>query len=153
DAAATRGSAERFLREARSAAGLRHSHIVPVYDAGRDGGTLYIVSAFVRGTDLAHRSVAGRPDPRTAARLVAEVAEALHYAHGQGVIHRDLKPSNILLDADGRPHVLDFGLAKSTASAVDEALTLDGQVLGTPAYMAPELARGEARRADARCDI
>jgi tetratricopeptide (TPR) repeat protein/tRNA A-37 threonylcarbamoyl transferase component Bud32 len=153
DRIASRAAADRMLREARIAAGLRHPNIVPIYDAGRDGETLYLVSAFVRGVTPARRSAGGRLNFREAARLVAEAAEALHYAHGLGVIHRDLKPSNLLVDADGRAHVLDFGLARSSSADGGETLTVDGQILGTPAYMAPELARGEARRVDARCDV
>src|SRR5205823_2860370 len=93
----------------------------------------------------------GRVPPREAAELVAAVADALDYAHRHGVIHRDVKPSNVMLDEQGRPHLMDFGLAKREA---DEApMTLDGQVLGTPAYMSPEQAGGEAHRVDARTDV
>src|SRR5262249_58607264 len=79
------------------------------------------------------------------------VADALHYAHQHGVVHRDIKPSNIMLDLEGRPHLMDFGLAKRAAD--ESTMTLEGQVLGTPAYMAPEQARGEGRKVDARSDI
>src|SRR5262249_41428197 len=82
---------------------------------------------------------------------VAEVADALQYAHEQGVIHRDVKPSNIMLDADNRPHLMDFGLARRDAGEV--TMTVDGQVIGTPAYMSPEQARGEAHRVDGRGDV
>ncbi len=142
---------ERFLREARSAAQLQHPNIVTVYDAGKIGATCYLAGEFVRGTTLAARLQAGRLSFPQGAGLMARVAEAVQYAHGQGVIHRDLKPSNILLDGTGEPHVFDFGLAKREAG--DISLTLDGQVLGTPAYMAPEQARGEAARIDARSDV
>jgi tetratricopeptide (TPR) repeat protein len=142
---------DRFLREARSAAQLQHPNIVTVYDAGKIGATCYLAGEFVRGTTLAARLQAGRMSFPQAAALMARVAEAVQYAHDKGVVHRDLKPSNILLDGTGEPHVFDFGLAKRDAG--DISLTLDGQVLGTPAYMAPEQARGEAARIDARSDV
>jgi tetratricopeptide (TPR) repeat protein len=141
---------DRFVREAQSAASLRHPGIVAVYEAGQSEGHCYLVSEWIAGSTLARRLAVDRPDFRTTAEIVASVAEALHYIHEQGVIHRDIKPSNILLDAAGRPLLADFGLARRTA---DSTLTVDGQVLGTPAYMPPEQARGEARRADARSDI
>jgi tetratricopeptide (TPR) repeat protein len=142
---------ERFLREARSAAQLRHPSIVAVYEAGVIEGTCYLVSEFVPGMTLAQRLSAGRLSFRQSAELVAQVAEALHHAHNQGVIHRDVKPSNILLDREDRPHVTDFGLAKR--AAVESTLTIEGQVLGTPAYMSPEQARGEAHQVDGRSDV
>jgi eukaryotic-like serine/threonine-protein kinase len=147
----TAADVDRFLREARSAAQLQHPAIVAVHDAGRLDDSCYIVSEFVEGQTLAGRLAAGRPPAREAADLIARVADALHYAHTHGVVHRDVKPSNILLDVEGRPHLTDFGLAKRDAGEV--SLTEDGQVLGTPAYMSPEQARGEARRVDARTDI
>ena len=131
---------DRFLRESRSAAQLKHPSIVSLYDAGQVDGTCYLVSEFVQGATLADRLTAGRLTFRRAAELVAEVADALDYAHRQGIIHRDIKPSNIMLDLDGRPHLMDFGLAKREAGEI--TMTLDGQVLGTPAYMSPEQARG-----------
>src|SRR5205807_4934798 len=88
---------------------------------------------------------------RQAAELAASVADALHYAHQRGVIHRDVKPSNIQLDTDGRPHLMDFGLAKHETD--ESPMTLDGQFLGTPAYVSPEQARGESHQADGRTDI
>jgi tetratricopeptide (TPR) repeat protein len=148
---ATADDEERFLREARSSAQLRHPHLVALHDAGRLDGTCYLVSDFVEGATLAQRLAAGRFAPAEAAALAAQVADALHYAHERGVIHRDVKPSNILLDAAGRAHVTDFGLARcETAGAT---LTADGDLLGTPAYMSPEQARGEAHRVDARSDV
>jgi WD40 repeat protein len=142
---------DRFLREARSAAQLRHPSIVTLHEVGRDGDVPYLVSDYVEGVTLADRLSAGRISPREAARLAAEVADALHYAHEQGVVHRDVKPSNVMLTAEGRPLVMDFGLAKREAGEV--TVTLDGQVLGTPAYMAPEQARGEAHTVDRRADV
>src|SRR5262249_37770156 len=106
---------------------------------------------FIQGTTLAEWLGAKRLGFRRSAELMAEVADALHYAHQRGVVHRDLKSSNIMLDLEGRPHVMDFGLAKWAADEV--TMTLEGQVLGTPAYMSPEQARGEMHRVDARSDI
>jgi hypothetical protein len=142
---------DRFLREARSAAGLRHPGIVTLHETGEADGTCYLVSEFVPGPTLAELLVRARMDCRRGAALVAEVAEALHHAHEHGVIHRDLKPSNILLDPAGRPRLTDFGLAKREAG--DGTLTADGQVLGTPAYMPPEQARGDSHHVDARSDV
>jgi len=142
---------DRFVREARSAAQLKHPGIVTLYETGQAEGTCYLVEEFVPGETLAARLAAGRFTFRQAADLVAAVADALDYAHQNGVIHRDVKPSNILVDQDGRPHLMDFGLAKREAD--DSPMTLDGQVLGTPAYMSPEQARGEAHDVDVRTDL
>jgi serine/threonine protein kinase len=143
---------DRFVREARSAAQLKHPGIVSIYGTGQtEDGTCYLVEEFVPGTTLAGRLSAGRFDFRTGVELIALVAEALDYAHRHGIIHRDIKPSNILLDLEGRPHLMDFGLAKRETD--EPPMTLDGQVLGTPAYMSPEQARGEAYRVDARTDV
>jgi serine/threonine protein kinase len=142
----------RFFREARSAAQLQHPGIVALHETGQaEDGTLYLIEEFVQGTTLASRLADGPFLPREAAELVAAVADALDYAHRHGVIHRDIKPANILLDAEGRPHLMDFGLAKREAE--DASMTQEGQVLGTPAYMPPEQARGESRQVDARSDI
>jgi tetratricopeptide (TPR) repeat protein len=147
----TQADLERFLREARSAAQLKHPNIVTLHDAGQVEGTCFLVSEFIQGATLADRLTAGRMSMRQAAELVSQVADALHYAHEHGVVHRDIKPSNILLDLEGRPHVLDFGLAKRAAD--EGTMTVEGQILGTPAYLSPEAARGEVRRIDARSDI
>jgi serine/threonine protein kinase len=142
----------RFVREARSAAQLKHAGIVALHETGQtENGTPFLVEEFVQGETLAVRLAAGTPSFAQSARLIAEVAEALDYAHRHGVIHRDIKPSNILIDPAGCPHLMDFGLAKREAE--DVSMTQEGQVLGTPAYMSPEQARGESRRVDARSDL
>ena len=142
---------ERFMREARSVAQLHHPGIVPVHEVGYAEGVPYLVSEFVEGITLADRLTAGPFAPRDAAELVAAVADALEYAHGKGVIHRDVKPSNIMFTPEGRPRLMDFGMAKREGGEL--TMTTEGQVLGTPAYMSPEQARGEARRVDGRSDV
>lgn len=143
--------AEQFLREARSAAQLRHPNIVPVHEVGREDGTLYIVSDFIEGESLADRLLQQRPTARESAELCVAIAKALHHAHEAGVVHRDLKPANIMLDADSQPHVMDFGLAKRDAGEI--TMTLEGKLLGTPAYMSPEQAKGDGHNADRRSDV
>jgi tetratricopeptide (TPR) repeat protein len=144
-------TAEKFLHEARASARLRHPGIVGVHEVGRADEAVYIVSDYVPGPTLADKIAHSRFDPEDAARLCAELADALDYAHEAGIIHRDLKPSNVLLDVRGYPHITDFGLAKyETGKAT---ITSDGKILGTPAYMSPEQARGEAHRADRRADV
>ncbi len=140
-----------FLREARSTAQLRHPNIVPVFEVGRDGDTLYIVSEYVRGLSLSDRLTAGALTTHEAASMCATIADALHHAHEQGVVHRDMKPANVMLSAAGEPHLMDFGLARREANEI--TMTIEGQILGTPAYMSPEQAQGEGHTADRRSDI
>jgi hypothetical protein len=145
-------TAERFHREARSVARLKHRGIVSLYDTGStEDGICFLVTEYIEGITLEEALRKGPLDPRRAARLIAEIADALQYAHDCGVIHRDVKPSNILLDNEGQPHVTDFGLAKRDAGG--ETMTSDGRVMGTPAYMPPEQARGESHHVDARSDL
>ena len=142
----------RFTRDARLAARLRHSHIVPMHVAGIADGRPYIDMELVDGVSLEQhlQNRPGRPwDVRAAAQLVWKMALAL--AHHQGILHRDVKPSNILIDSHGEPQLADFGLARELAGAT--ALTALGDILGTPAYMSPEQASGQAHRADARSDV
>jgi len=128
-----------WLNEARLAGALHHPGIVPVFDAGMEGSQAWIVSECVSGPTLADRLQDSGPWPvRDAVTLVSEVLDALAAAHAQGVVHRDLKPSNILLGQDGRPRVMDFGIAARLSAAHD------GRIVGTPGYISPEAARGDA---------
>ncbi|MGA2031596.1 MAG: serine/threonine-protein kinase [Thermoguttaceae bacterium] len=143
--------AEKFLREARATAQLRHPNIVSVHYVGVEGDLLYIVSDFIEGRSLADWLTDHRPGYREAAVMAAKIAAALDHAHQVGVIHRDLKPGNIMLDGAGDPHIMDFGLARREVGEM--TMTVQGQILGTPAYMSPEQARGESHTADGRSDI
>ena len=139
---------EMFFREARTAAQLRHPNIVGVHEIGRDEDSIYIVSDFVQGVNLHEWLTAKRLTPREAAELCTKIADAVAHAHAAGIVHRDLKPGNIMLGADGQPYITDFGLAKRESGEI--TMTVDGAILGTPAYMSPEQARGEGHRADAQ---
>ncbi len=142
-------SVELFLTEARTLARLDHPSVVPVYDAGRTSdGSCYVVSKWICGSDLQLRTQRETISVHEAIRIILCVADALHHAHEHGLFHRDVKPANILLDADGTPYLGDFGLALS-GKRLDEGRSF----AGTPAYMSPEQARGEAHRVDARSDV
>jgi len=141
----------RFQFEAMAAAQLRHPNIVSVHEAGEWEGQPYFSMEFVAGRSLAEVVREQALSPFKAATLVKAVAEAIHYAHAHGILHRDLKPSNILIDTEGRPRVTDFGLAKVLAD--ESAITLTGEVLGSPSYMAPEQAGGRSHQVDARTDV
>ncbi len=131
----------RFRAEAEAAAALEHPNIVSVFEVGSSEGLPYFTMPFLEGETLARRLERGPLEPREAVRLIVPVCRAVEHAHENGVLHRDLKPSNILIDPEGRPHVMDFGLAKRVDS--DHQLTRSGAVVGTPAYMSPEQASGE----------
>jgi len=150
DVAQTVG-AERFLREIRMAARLSHPHILPLFDSGQVGDALYYVMPVVRGESLRDRLDRERMLPvADAVRIASEVAGALEHAHRSGVVHRDIKPDNILLQ-DGHALVADFGIGKALESVDAETATQTGVSVGTPAYMSPEQASGEA--VDGRSDI
>jgi serine/threonine protein kinase/formylglycine-generating enzyme required for sulfatase activity len=140
---------EAYVAEARVLAGLDHASIVPIYDVGRTGdGGCYLVSKWIRGSDLQSRLRASRFSQEQAARIVLTIAGALEHAHQHGLVHRDIKPANILLDAEERPYLADFGLALKNGD-----FGLGRSFAGTPAYMSPEQARGEAHRVDRRSDL
>ena len=132
----------RLEREARAVASLDHPHVVKVFEVGEDDGAFFLAMEYVEGGDLRERLRAGSLEARSAATLVLQAAGAVAHAHGVGVLHRDLKPGNVLLSPEGAPRLADFGLAAPLGAGGD--LTLAGQVLGTPAYMAPEVAEGRA---------
>jgi len=170
---------ERFLREARSAGHLHHQNIVALHEIGYQDGIPYLVSEFVEGSTLAAWLGNHRLAHREAAELVAQVADALEYAHSRGIIHRDISPRNILLPVDSRQYSVDSRIAKEQCSSppllsteccllptpkitdfglalrgeAEQTMTLEGQVLGSPAYMSPEQAAGQSHQADARTDV
>ena len=140
---------EKFLREARRLAKLRHPGIVIVHDVGVESGRCYIVSDFIRGQTLRDWMQSRKTTWQEAVRIVAAVADALAHAHAQSTVHRDVKPSNITLSEDLTPVLLDFGLALTE----EEVAAPDGQIAGTVAYMSPEQASGAGHRLDGRTDI
>ncbi|WP_182867452.1 serine/threonine-protein kinase [Stieleria mannarensis] len=152
---ATDAQVERFYREARSAAGLKHPHIVSVHEIGKHDGHHYFTMDFIEGESLAQTLHEAPLPPRRAAELVATLADAIHFAHQRGVLHRDLKPANVLLDAEGQPHITDFGLSKQLfeGDADRGEITHSGQILGTPRFMAPEQAAAEHGRIGVPSDV
>jgi Tol biopolymer transport system component len=143
---------ERFLREIETAARLQHPHILPVFDSGESAGQLWFTMPYVDGESLRERLSRTPPlSVADAVRIAREAAQALEYAHRQGVVHRDIKPENILLTRDGSTLVADFGIARSTEEGSDR-ITGVGTVMGTPSYMSPEQA-GADTEVDGRSDI
>ncbi|MBI2933392.1 MAG: protein kinase [Planctomycetes bacterium] len=149
--AAERALVERFHREAQNVARLKHPAIVTVYEAGRDEDTLYIAMEHVAGLPLTTWKIRKDPPRKTLLAVLEEVARAVHYAHQRGVVHRDLKPTNILMDAQDRPHIVDFGISRAVDTG--EAITTAGTTLGTPHYMPPEQIVGDVHHIDARTDV
>lgn len=142
----------RFMQEARSVAQLHHPGIVSLHEIGQtEEGVCYLVTEYIDGETLEDHLESRSMDARDAARFMVQIADALQYAHSHGVIHRDLKPSNILIDPDEHPHLMDFGLAKRSSGELN--MTSDGRIMGTPAYMSPEQARGESHTVDGCSDI
>jgi len=164
---ATEAEVRRFRTEAEAAAQLDHPNIVPVYEVGEEEGRHFFAMKFVEGGSLAAKSSEFRAPssgfgnaPSNSelgtrnsklATLIAKLARAVHHAHQRGVLHRDLKPANILVDAQGEPHVTDFGLARLAEQ--ESGLTLPGTVMGTPSFMAPEQAAGAARELTTAADV
>jgi WD40 repeat protein len=144
----------RFLREIELAAGLKHTAIVTVYQSGTTSdGRLFYVMDYVRGTPITEYARRTRPGLEPMLRLFQSVCEGVAHAHQRGVIHRDLKPSNILVDADGNPRILDFGLAKTLTTPADSLISQTGEVVGTLRYMSPEQTRGNPDELDVRSDV
>lgn len=146
------GDTKRFLQEARTVARLKHPRIVQVLDAGEDEFGCFMVSELIEGTSLAERMKQKTLELTDAIVLLVKVCDGLAFAHRQGIVHRDLKPHNILINHAGEPFIADFGLARELFAASTD-LTRTGQVIGTPAFMAPEQAAGGTQTADPRTDI
>lgn len=142
---------QRFHAEAQAAANLKHPNIVSIHEVGEHEGQHYYSMDFIEGTTLADVCHGKAMNAREAAELLRTVCDAVHFAHQRSVLHRDLKPHNLMLDAEGQPHVLDFGLAKRLDE--DHGLTMSGAVLGSPSYMAPEQAQGRNDRVGPHTDV
>lgn len=153
---------QRFAREVEVIARLSHPGIVPILDSGVRKGLYFYVMDFVEGESLDQVLPPGKCDHRQAIEMMIAISESVDYAHQRGVLHRDLKPSNVIVDKQGKPHLLDFGLAKQTGEPSSAALTPQqlnitiagaGQLLGTVAFMSPEQAAGNADQSSVRSDV
>ncbi|MCA9048479.1 MAG: serine/threonine protein kinase [Planctomycetaceae bacterium] len=142
---------QRFIREARAAGSLDHSAIVPIYEVGAHAGHNFFSMGYIDGCSLADTVREGPVEERTAARYVLTIAEAVNYAHERGIVHRDIKPGNVLMDRSGRVLIADFGLAIRHDD--EDGVTLTGQILGTPAWMAPEQAGGRSEEVGPLSDV
>jgi serine/threonine protein kinase len=148
---ASEGHLKRFRREAEAAASLEHPGIVPIHEVGERDGQCYFSMQFIEGGQL-DEVVSREPMPiRQAAELIAKIARTVHYAHEHGILHRDIKPGNILLDAQGEPHLTDFGLARLIET--ESTVTRTMEVLGTPSHMAPEQAVGNNSAVSSATDV
>ncbi len=151
---ASEAEVQRFRSEAQAVASLSHRNIVGIYEVGEHQGQPYFAMPFLEGSTLAQQVESGQWQPgdgTEAARVMARVARAVQYAHDSGILHRDLKPGNILIDAESEPCITDFGIAKQVKGKAN--LTVTGQVLGTPGFMAPEQARGKSDLSSPAVDI
>ena len=144
---------QRFLREAEAAASLRHPNIVGIHELGQVDGRHFFAMEYVEGHTLAELVRDGPLPAERAAGYVREIAEAVEHAHRQGVLHRDLKPSNVLIDADDRPRITDFGLARRLDAPPGGSLTTTGAIVGTPAYMPPEQSAPASGAIGPRSDV
>ena len=140
-----------FRTEAEAVARLAHPNIVQIFEIGEAAGRPYFSMEYVPGGSLAER-MHGPREPHEAAKIVATLARAVHYAHEQGIVHRDLKPANVLLTVEGTPKIADFGLAKLTAGE-SSSQTCTGDVMGSPSYMSPEQARGATTQIGPASDV
>jgi hypothetical protein len=148
---ATEADVKRFHTEAEAAANLKHPNIVAIHEIGEHEGRHYFSMDLIEGRNLAQVIGNAPMPPRQAATLMKTLAEAVHYAHQRGTLHRDLKPQNVLLDAEGRPHITDFGLAKQLST--DSDLTRTGTIMGSPSYMPPEQALGKQGEVGPASDV
>lgn len=148
---ASEAERQRFYAEANAAAQLDHPQIATIYEIGQHQGMPFYCMQYIEGQTLSQRLTSGPLPTRRASAMLQKICDAIQYAHQQGVLHRDIKPSNILIDEDGQPFIVDFGLAKQTSS--QNTLTKSGAILGTPSYMSPEQAAGARSQVDAATDI